>query len=198
MKFQLQRSTFLTICGVRCIRQLVPKAPEDQLGPTCQIKVSLSYIIGAGILIRGALSEMKHPDTLTSLNNLASVLRAQGKYEETEKLRERDLAGRDEVLGMEHPSTLGSVYNLAYLFHSKRQYDAASGLYQRAIAGYQKALGSHNPPSLACSGDYSSILEELNEKNQAIEVDQRLSVKLQHRKSSCEHEMIEDTLLSGK
>lgn len=107
---------------------------------------------------------MKHPDTLTSLNNLASVLRAQGGHEETEKLRRRDLEGREKVLGMEHPSTLGSVYNLAYLFHSEGQCDAASGLYQRAIAGYQKALGSHHPTSLACSEDYSSMLEERNEK----------------------------------
>jgi len=108
--------------------------------------------------------EMKHPDTLARLNNLASVLRAQGKYEEAENLRRRDLEGREKVLGMEHPSTLGSVYNLAYLFHSKGQYDAASGLYQRAIAGYQKALGSNHPTSLACSEDYSSMLDELNEK----------------------------------
>jgi hypothetical protein len=64
---------------------------------------------------REKLPEMKHPDTLTSLNNLASVLRAQGEQEETEKLRRRDLEGKEKVLGTEHPSTLGGVYNLAYL-----------------------------------------------------------------------------------
>jgi hypothetical protein len=60
--------------------------------------------------------------------------------------------------------TLISVYNLASLLHSKGQYDAASELYQRAIAGYQKMLGSHHPTSLACSRDYSSMLDELNQR----------------------------------
>ena len=33
----------------------------------------------------------EHPDTLTSVNNLASVLRYQGKYEEAEQMNRRAL-----------------------------------------------------------------------------------------------------------
>jgi len=36
----------------------------------------------------------EHPDTLTSVNNLALVLRDQGKYEEAEKINRRALEGR--------------------------------------------------------------------------------------------------------
>jgi len=74
------------------------------------------------------------------------------------------LEGYEKVLAVEHPSTLGSVYCLARLLHGKGQYDTASGLYQKAIAGYQTTLGSHHPTSLACSGHYSSMLDELNER----------------------------------
>ena len=34
----------------------------------------------------------EHPDTLTSMNNLASVLDRQGKYEEAEKMHRQELA----------------------------------------------------------------------------------------------------------
>ena len=59
----------------------------------------------------------EHPDTLTSINNLASVLQDQGKYDEAEQMNRRALDGREKALGKEHPSTLTSVYCLAYLLH---------------------------------------------------------------------------------
>ena len=41
----------------------------------------------------------KHPDMLTSMNNLASVLRSQGKYEAAEEMHRRALELREKVLG---------------------------------------------------------------------------------------------------
>jgi tetratricopeptide (TPR) repeat protein len=107
---------------------------------------------------------VKHPNTLTSVSNVASVLQNQRKYEAAEEMNRRALEGREKVLGAEHPATLTSVYHLAYVLHSKGQYDAASGLYQRAIAGYQKTLGSHHPTSLVCSRPYSTMVDQLNER----------------------------------
>ena len=48
----------------------------------------------------------KHPHTLSSINNLASVLDSQGKYEEAEVMHRRALKGSEKVLGPEHPLTL--------------------------------------------------------------------------------------------
>src|SRR4051794_37153198 len=53
------------------------------------------------------------PSTLTSVSNLALVLRSQGKYEAAEAMNRRALEGREKALGKEHPSTLTSVSNLA-------------------------------------------------------------------------------------
>jgi hypothetical protein len=55
----------------------------------------------------------EHPETLTSVNNLASMLRYQGKYEEAETMNRRTLKGREKTLGKEHFSTLASINNLA-------------------------------------------------------------------------------------
>lgn len=52
-----------------------------------------------------ALGE-EHPDTLTSVNNLASALQCQGKYKVAKEMHRRALEGREKTLGEEHPDTL--------------------------------------------------------------------------------------------
>jgi hypothetical protein len=51
------------------------------------------------------LLRVEHPDTLTSMNNLASVLNSQGKYKEAEEIHRQELALCEIVLGKEHSST---------------------------------------------------------------------------------------------
>jgi tetratricopeptide (TPR) repeat protein len=43
----------------------------------------------------------EHPDTLTSMNNLALVLRDQGKYEEAEEMYRQALRLKETALGKE-------------------------------------------------------------------------------------------------
>jgi hypothetical protein len=47
------------------------------------------------------------------MNNLAAVLRSQGKYEEAEGMHRQVLELREKVLDQEHPSTLSSKDSLA-------------------------------------------------------------------------------------
>ena len=44
-----------------------------------------------------------HPDTLSSMDNLALVFDGQGKYEAAEEMHRRTLELREKVLGPEHP-----------------------------------------------------------------------------------------------
>ena len=57
----------------------------------------------------------KHPNTLTSMNNLALLLQAQGKLDEAKPLYVETLEARGATLGPKHPSTLTSMSNLAAL-----------------------------------------------------------------------------------
>ena len=50
-----------------------------------------------------------HPDTLTSMNNLANSYAALGRHAEALKLREETLALRKAKLGPDHPDTLRSM-----------------------------------------------------------------------------------------
>jgi hypothetical protein len=54
----------------------------------------------------------EHPNTLTSMNNLAAVLSGQGKYEQAEEIHRQALGLRETVLGKEYPDTLTSMNNL--------------------------------------------------------------------------------------
>ena len=54
-----------------------------------------------------------HPNTLTSMNNLAETRRALGDLQGARDLHEQALAARRRVLGDDHPDTLTSMNNLA-------------------------------------------------------------------------------------
>ena len=60
-----------------------------------------------------------HPDTVTSINNLAVTLRAQGDLPGARGLQEQVLDLRRRVLGAEHPDTLVSMNNLAMTLQTK-------------------------------------------------------------------------------
>ena len=54
-----------------------------------------------------------HPNTLTSMNNLALTRLVLGDLQGACELHEQTLAARRRVLGDDHPNTLTSIHNLA-------------------------------------------------------------------------------------
>jgi tetratricopeptide (TPR) repeat protein len=82
-----------------------------------------------------------HPDTATSLNNLAGLLEAQGAYAEAQPLFERSLAICEQVLGSDHPLTASALYSLAYFHQAQQQKLIAQVLTQARIAA-DVALGA--------------------------------------------------------
>jgi hypothetical protein len=53
-----------------------------------------------------------HPETLTSMNNLADTRHSLGDLDGARQLHEQALAGRRRVLGEDHPDSLTSMNNL--------------------------------------------------------------------------------------
>ena len=72
----------------------------------------------------------------TSLNNLAGLYRAQGKYESAEPLYQEALALYKSLLGDRHPDVATSLNNLALLYRDQGKYESAEPLYQEALALY--------------------------------------------------------------
>jgi putative hemolysin len=63
--------------------------------------------------MRKKLLGAEHPDTLTSMANLASTYGNQGRWNEAEQLEVQVMDMRKKLLGAEHPDTLTSMANLA-------------------------------------------------------------------------------------
>jgi len=52
----------------------------------------------------------QHPDTLTSVSNLAYLLHKQRRYDEASQLYQRACDGYEEKLGSEHPTTIACLH----------------------------------------------------------------------------------------
>ncbi|KUJ07385.1 uncharacterized protein LY89DRAFT_365096 [Mollisia scopiformis] len=115
----------------------------------------------------------EHPNTLTSVSNLASVLQNQGKYEQAEEMNRRALEGHEKVLGKEHPDTLTSVSILASVLQYQGKYEQAEEMNRRALEGYEKVLGKEHPNTLTSVSNLALVLQYQGKYEQAEEMNRR-------------------------
>ena len=85
------------------------------------------------------------PRLATTLNNLAELRRAQGRYEEAEPLFRRSLVIEEKALGPDHPEVGMMLGNLAGLYREQGRNAEAEPLYRRALGIAEKALGPDHP-----------------------------------------------------
>ena len=86
---------------------------------------SAAIIIADGFGLEG-------PHLATSLNNLANLYRAQGRYAEAEPLFRRSLAIWEKTLGPDHPEVATGLNNLALLYWVQGRYAEAAARSRRA------------------------------------------------------------------
>ena len=119
------------------------------------------------LLVRAQVLEPEHPDTLTSMNNVALALSGQGKYAKAEKMHRKTLELRKDMLGEKHPSTLTSMYCLAHVLAKQLRYDDSGNLYEQACAAYDTVLGKEHPTTRACHQHHRQMLA-LQEQGQTL------------------------------
>ncbi len=86
------------------------------------------------LVIREKALGLEHPSVAASLNNLALLYHAQGKYAEAEPLYKRSLAIWEKALGPEHPQVATSLENYAALLRELDRNAEAEKLEERARA----------------------------------------------------------------
>ena len=109
------------------------------------------------LAIREKALGANHPDVGQTLNNLALVYRAQGKYSEAEGLYKRALAIREKALGANHPDVGQTLNNLASVYRDQGKYAEAEGLFKRALAIREQALGPSHPDVAATRHDLAAV-----------------------------------------
>jgi hypothetical protein len=102
----------------------------------------------------------EHTDTLTSTNDLALSLIAQGDAAEARKLQEETLAVRRRVLGPEHLHTATSMGNLATTLRAQGDLVRARKLHEEALAIERGVLGPEHPHTLGSMANLASTLRE--------------------------------------
>jgi serine/threonine protein kinase/Tfp pilus assembly protein PilF len=98
-----------------------------------------------------------HPDTLTSMDNLARLYRLRGWHARAEHLWEEALAGRRRVLGADHPDTLTSLNNRATLYADAGRYSEAEPLLKEALRGCRQKLGAGHIDTLMTLNNLGSL-----------------------------------------
>jgi tetratricopeptide (TPR) repeat protein len=104
-----------------------------------------------------------HPDTATSLNNLAVLLRTVGDFAAARPLYERALAIREKILGSDHPDTGTCLSSFANLLYEVGDYSGARPLYERALAVREKSLGPDHPDTATSLNNLAVLLDTLGD-----------------------------------
>ena len=101
----------------------------------------------------------EHPDTLTSINNLAHLLRGKGDLEGAIQLKLREMPLSEKVLGAEHPQTLSCINNLAELLRVRGDLAAAEPLLRHALTVRERVLGPEHPNTLGSINNLALLLQ---------------------------------------
>ncbi|KAK4931865.1 hypothetical protein LTR66_016011, partial [Elasticomyces elasticus] len=109
-----------------------------------------------------------HPDTLTSMVNLASTYGNQGRWEEAEQLEVQVMEARKTKLGVDHPDTLTSMVNLASTYSNQGRWKEAEAMYRRGLEGYEKIqLRPEHPDTLTSVSNLGSVLDSQGKYEEA-------------------------------
>jgi tetratricopeptide (TPR) repeat protein len=102
----------------------------------------------------------EHPDTLTSLNNLARLYGIQGRAEEERALFGEVVEVRARVLGAQHPLTLEARVNLGMALSQRGAFAAAIDEFEAASAGFAAMGQPAHPSSLLARNELAVALAQ--------------------------------------
>ncbi|KAM6494353.1 hypothetical protein JOM56_010714 [Amanita muscaria] len=95
----------------------------------------------------------KHPDTLTTMSNLALTYSNQGKQKEAESLQVKVMEASKEIHGPLHPDTLTAMGNLALTYSNQGKWKEAESLQVKVMEASKEILGPLHPDTLMAMGN---------------------------------------------
>jgi tetratricopeptide (TPR) repeat protein len=106
--------------------------------------------------IRKRLLGPEHPDTLTSLHELATLYNYQGRYAPAETLYKQVLEGRRRVLGPDHQDTLAVMSDLGLAISYEGDDARAEPIFASVLQADRRVLGEENPNTLSVMDNLAS------------------------------------------
>ena len=108
-----------------------------------------------------------HPDTLSSINNLACLLRDQGKLAEAEPLCREAMARGRRVLGKDDPDMLVLIDNTGILLHRQGRLDEAEPFLRETLDSRRRVLGDRHPGTVKSINNLGVLLRDRGRLNEA-------------------------------
>jgi tetratricopeptide (TPR) repeat protein len=113
----------------------------------------------------------EHPDTLSSMINLASTYSDQGRWKEAEELEVQVMQARKRVLGNEHPDTLRSMNNIASTYWNQGRLKEAEVLEVQVMQARKRVLGNEHPSTLTSMANLASTYSNQGRWKEAEELE---------------------------
>jgi tetratricopeptide (TPR) repeat protein len=110
----------------------------------------------------------RHPDTVTSMNNLAELYKSMSQYDRALPLLESALEIRQSELGDRHPDTATSMNNLAGLYQSICQYDRALLMLESALEIRQSELGNRHPDTAMSMNNLAHLYQSMGRYDRSL------------------------------
>ncbi|KIW79863.1 hypothetical protein Z517_06478 [Fonsecaea pedrosoi CBS 271.37] len=101
------------------------------------------------VALRKSVLGADHPDTLTSMGNLANRYSEAGRRVEALSLTEEVVVLYKSKLGADHPDTLRSIHNLANRYSEAGRRVEALSLTEEVVALRKSKLGADHPDTLS-------------------------------------------------
>jgi len=128
----------------------------------------------------------EHPNTLTSMNNLAETLRAQGDLEGARIIQEQELEITRRVLGAKHPDTLTSMNNLALTLRDQGDLEGARIIHEQVLELRRRVLGAEHPDTLTSMNNLAETLRDQGDMEGARKIHEQV-LEITRRVLGAEH-----------
>ena len=127
-----------------------------------------------------------HPDTLTSMNDLAWAYQAAGKLDLALPLSEETLKLKKAKLGPDHPDTLTSMDNLALAYQAAGKLDLAVPLFEETLKLKKAKLGPDHPDTLLSMNNLAVAYKTAGKLDLALPLSEE-TLKLRKAKLGPDH-----------
>lgn len=147
---------------------------------------SARVLLSREVELRRLLSGPEHPDTLSSMNDLAVAEKQLGDLANARKIHEEVLRLREYVLGPRHPDTLRSVNDLGETLRAQRELHRARELHERNFRVCREVLGPEDVRTLVSMGNIAETLRDQGDLNGTLKMQEQL-VEISRRVLGSDH-----------
>jgi serine/threonine protein kinase len=111
-----------------------------------------------------------HPDTLRSMDNVATGYAFLGRHNEALKLREKTLTLERATFGPDHPETLGAMNNLAASYTAVGRHADALRLFEETLALCKAKFGLNHPETLRAQYNLARVYAAVGRNVEAVKL----------------------------